>query len=81
MTQLWLAYIILNDVHLMRSCLRYISSGDLSFFVDLDQEEPFPGGEAPFAECSKAVIDGYEALLDKVDAGELSPEEAANQML
>jgi FADH2 O2-dependent halogenase len=81
MTQLWLAYLILNDVYLFRSCLKYLSSGSLSPFIDLDTEEPYPMAKAPFAEGFKTVLDGYEALLDKVDAGEMPAEEAANQML
>ena len=81
MIQLWLTYLILNDTHLLHSCLKYMASGDLSSFVNLDREEPFPGGEAPFSACYQVVLDGYETLLDRVDTGELSPPEAAEQML
>jgi FADH2 O2-dependent halogenase len=81
MTQLWLAYLILNDVYLFRSSLKYLSSGSLSSFIDLDNEEPYPMAKAPFAENFKTVMDGYEALLDKVDAGQMPVQEAANHML
>ena len=81
MTQLWLAYLILNDVYLFRSCLDYLASGSLSPFINLDKEEPYPMAKAPFAEGFKVVMDGYENLLDQVDAGEITAEKAASQML
>ena len=81
MTQFWLTYVILADTHLLGICLRYISSGDLSSFVNLEEEEPFPGGESTWSEGIEYVLNGYEAVLDWVDAGEIASEEAANQML
>ena len=81
MIQFWLTYVILTDTHLLGSCLRYISSGDLSSFVNLEREEPFPGGESTWSEGIKSVLNGYEAVLDRVDSGEIPSEEAANQML
>ncbi|MDZ8225137.1 MULTISPECIES: NAD(P)/FAD-dependent oxidoreductase [unclassified Nostoc] len=81
MTQLWLAYLILSDVYLFRSCLKSIASSSSSPFIELDQEEPYPMAKAPFAETFQTVLDSYEVLLDKVDAGEIPVEEAANQML
>ena len=81
MTQFWLTYVILTVTHLRGSCLRYISTGDLSSFVNLEQEEPFPGGESTWSEGIQSVLNGYEAVLDRVDSGEIPSEEAANQML
>ena len=81
MTQFWLTYVILADTHLMGSCLRYISSGELSSFANLEQEEPFPGGESTWSEGIDHVLNGYERALDGFEAGEISSEEAANQML
>ena len=37
--------------------------------------------KAPFAEDFQVVMDGYEALLNKFEAGEMLAEEAAHQML
>ncbi|MGJ5673985.1 MAG: NAD(P)/FAD-dependent oxidoreductase [Nostochopsis sp.] len=81
MTQLWLAYLILSDVYLFRNCLQYLSSGSSSVFVELDQEEPYPMAQAPFAKVFQAVMDSYDALLDEVDAGKISAQKAADHML
>lgn len=81
MTQLWLAYLILNDVYLFGKCQKYISSGSISPFIEMDEEEPYPMAKAPFAKTFQTVMNGYESLLDQFDAGEISAQEAANQML
>jgi FADH2 O2-dependent halogenase len=79
-TQLWLAKLVVDDIHLLDICIDYMS-GKTSSFTDLDKEEPYPGAKGSFAKGLKALFDGYETLLDKVDAGELPAEEAADQML
>ncbi|NJR73605.1 MAG: NAD(P)-binding protein [Scytonema sp. CRU_2_7] len=81
MTQLWLAYLIFHDINLFRSCMKYQSSGDISAFLDIDKEEPFTGANAPFSKRFQPVLDGYQALLDKFEAGEIPAQEAANKML
>jgi tetracycline 7-halogenase / FADH2 O2-dependent halogenase len=81
MTQLWLAYLIFCDIHLFRSCIKYQSSGDISAFLDLDKEEPFAGAAEPFSDKFQPVLNAYEACLDKLEAGEISAQEAATKML
>ena len=81
MTQLWLIYLILNDTYLLHSCLKYLASGDLSSFVDLAREKPFPGAQAPLLKSYRLVLEGYETLLDRVDSGEIEPTTAADSML
>lgn len=81
MTQLWLAYLILNDAYLFRSCLKHMSNGSISPFIELDQEIPYPMAKAPFVESFQTAMNGYEILLNKVEARQMSAEEAAAQML
>lgn len=88
-TQLWLANLVLDDIYLFRNCIRCMSSGNLSFLAELEEEKFYPetgipsseGFRTPFAKSFKALVDGFEVLLDKVETRELLTEEAANQML
>jgi tetracycline 7-halogenase / FADH2 O2-dependent halogenase len=79
-TQLWLAKLVVDDIHLLDVCINYMS-GKSSAFVDLNNEEPCPNAKGPFSQGLKNLFDGYEAILDRVDSGSLAAEEGANQML
>ena len=79
-TQLWLAIVIFGDTYVFSHCLKYMDSGDVSLFEKLE-EDPCPVAGAPFAADLMSILNGYEALLDQVDAGELTSEEAGDRML
>ncbi len=79
-TQLWLATVVFGDTYIFGHCLKYMETGDVSLFEKLE-EEPCPIAGAPFARDMKSIINGYEAVLDRVDAGELTAEEAGEKML
>ena len=79
-TQLWLATVVFGDTYIFRTCLKYMHSGDVSLLENLD-EDPCPGARAPFAEDMRSIVNNYEAILDRFEAGELTAQEAANKML
>ena len=79
-TQLWLATVVFGDTYVFSHCLKYMDSGDTSLFEKLE-EDPCPIAGAPFARDMKSIINGYEALLDRVDIGELTAEAAGDRML
>jgi FADH2 O2-dependent halogenase len=78
--QIWLATKIFGDTYLFRSCLKYLETSNLSYLEKHSSSLPALA-DAPFAQDIQALVNGYHYLLDRVDAKELSPEEAGEQML
>lgn len=78
--RVWLANVLFGDLRLFRLCIKYLNTGDLSVFESLDQD-PLPGTFPPGTNPLEDLHDFAESLLDKVDAGEMTLEQAAAGVL
>ena len=78
--RVWLANVLFGDLRLFRLCIKYLNTGDLSVFESLDQD-PLPGAFPPGTNPLEDLHDFAESLLDKVDAGEMTLEQAAAGVL
>ena len=74
--RIWLANILFGDLRLFRICLKYLNTGDKAHFASLD-EDPLPmtcpAGMNPLEDLHAFG----ESLLDRMDAGEITPEQVA----
>ncbi|MCA9938249.1 MAG: FAD-dependent oxidoreductase [Anaerolineales bacterium] len=77
---LWMGNELLTALYLWRRALKYMQSGDKAYLAGLD-ESPKPCMGAPFAPGVQVLYDRCESLLDRVDAGEISYEAAADALL
>jgi FADH2 O2-dependent halogenase len=77
--RIWLANILFGDLRLFRICIKYLNTGDKSLFATLD-EDPLPmtcpAGMNPIEDLHNFG----EALLDRMDAGELTPQQVAAEI-
>lgn len=78
-TQLWMGNEVLNGIYLWRRALKYIKTGDRDHLLGLD-EAPKPGMGAPFAPALQALYTLCDEQLTQVEAGTLTPAEAAAAM-
>lgn len=78
--RVWLANALFGDLRLFRLCIKYLSSGDPSVFESLDHD-PLPGTLPPGANPLEDLHSFAESLLDKVDAGEITRDQAATGIL
>jgi FADH2 O2-dependent halogenase len=77
--QLWLGSVLLGDTWIFRSCLHYLSDGDVADWDALSGPMR-PVSMAPFAEQLQGLIDLGDTLLDRYERGELTANEAAEEL-
>lgn len=74
--RVWLSNVLFGDLRLFRICIKYLNTGDKSLFATLD-EDPLPGSLPPGMNPLEDLHSFGESLLDQVDAGEVTREQAA----
>jgi len=79
-TQYWLATVVYGDTYVFGHCLRYLANGNLKEF-DALEESPGPKAEAPFAAGMCGILDEFDSILGRAEAGELEWAEAGEAML
>jgi FADH2 O2-dependent halogenase len=77
--RIWLLNKIFGDLRLFSRCAEYLGERDPALLASL-AADPLPG-TAGDRDPIQGLFDGAEALLDKVDAGTLSADEAAAGIL
>lgn len=78
--RVWLATVLFGDLRLFRRCVKYLGSQDKAVFESFDLD-PLPGGCPPGMNPIEDLHDHGESLLDKVDAGHITRQEAAQGIL
>ncbi|MBW8877345.1 MAG: NAD(P)/FAD-dependent oxidoreductase [Acidobacteria bacterium] len=74
--RVWLANILFGDLRLFRICIKYLNTGDKSLFANLD-EDPLPMTCPPGMNPLEDLQNFGESLLDRMDAGEMTPQQVA----
>jgi FADH2 O2-dependent halogenase len=74
--RVWLANILFGDLRLFRIILKYLNTGDKGMFALLD-EDPLPMTAPAGMNPLEDLHNFGESLLDRMDAGELTPEQVA----
>ena len=78
--RIWLLNKIFGDLRLFSRCVEYLGSHDPALLASLD-DDPLPGSIAASGDPIQQLFDQGESMLDKVDAGELSRDDAACRIL
>jgi FADH2 O2-dependent halogenase len=78
--RIWLLNKIFGDLRLFSRCLEYLAERDPALLASLD-DDPLPGAVVPGGDPVQGLFDGAEALLDRVEAGAMSADEAAAGIL
>ncbi len=73
--RIWLLNKIFGDLRLFSRCAEYLGQRDPALLASLD-DDPLPGAAGDH-DPIQVLFDGAEALLDRMDAGALSADEAA----
>ena len=78
--RIWLLNKIFGDLRLFSRCCEYLGEHDPRLLASLD-DDPLPGMASASGDPIQPLFDRGESLLDRVDAGELPPAEAAAGIL
>ena len=73
--KIWLASKLYGDIWMMRTCMKYMNSGDRAYLDQLDLSTP------PFAERFQTLVDLGSHVLEDAEAGRIAWKEAGDRML
>ena len=73
--KIWVASKLYGDIWLMRTCMKYMSTGDRALLDNLDLSTP------PFAQRVQHMVDLSSRVLEEAEAGRIPWKEAGDAMI